>query len=462
VNYGDTIILKIEKFDSTGKGVAKPEGFVIFVAGGIPGQKLKVRIDKKKHNYAEGSIVEVLEKSPIETNPLCSVFPKCGGCAWQTIPYEEQGRIKEELVKEMLAHIGKLETPLLPILLSPQYIYYRNKMEFSFGLDEKNEPIVGMHERGFFSRIVEIKDCILLSPESNKILLFFSQFARNFNLSVYNPKTHLGLLRHLIIREGKNTGERMVNLVTTSHPSPPTTWVSWTDDLVHQFSTFLQRENIEVHSLLHTINDRVSDIAVGEKTNVMKGRSYITERIDNLLFKISPYSFFQTNSSATAILYKKISELVVPQKEMSIIDLYCGTGGIGIYLAKEAQIVIGVDSFPQAIKDAKENAKLNDITNTGFYTAEIKNFISEMVKRKDGVDVMILDPPREGLNPKIIKGISLIRPKKIIYVSCNPATMVRDLAMLGKFNFKINNIQPIDLFPHTPHIECIADLTPFT
>jgi len=453
MNRGEEIVVRIEKLDSTGKGVAKPEGFVVFVPGGIPGQKLKIRIEKKKHNYAEGSIVEVLEKSQVETNPLCSAFPVCGGCTWQTIPYKEQVRIKEELVRETLLHIGKLDIPVLPILPSPQNLYYRNKMEFTFGLNEKNEPIIGMHERGDFSRIVETNDCILMSPESSKILSFFSQFVREFNLPVYDPKTHQGLFRHLIIREGKNTGERMVNLVTTS-----SNLIAWPDDLMHQFATFQDREGIQVHSFLHTINERVSDIAVGEKINVWRGRNYITERIENLLFKISPYSFFQTNTSAASVLYQKVMKMVEPQKEMSVLDLYCGTGGIGLYIAKEVKSVLGVDSFPQAIEDAQENAGLNDILNAGFFLEEVKNFVAKMVKRREHIDVIILDPPREGLNPRIIKGISLISPEKVIYVSCNPATMVRDLVMFRNFNFKPKSIQPLDLFPHTPHIECIADL----
>jgi len=301
--------------------------------------------------------------------------------------------------------------------------------------------------------VVEIKDCVLLSPESNKILAFFSRFAKEFNLPVYDPRTHQGLFRHLIIREGKNTGERMVNLVTTS-----SNLIAWPDDLIHQFASFTGREGIEVHSLLHTVNDKVSDIAFGEKTNILKGRNYITERIDNLLFKVSPYSFFQTNSGGTAVLYRKIKELAGPGKEKSVMDLYCGAGGIGLYVAGEARKVIGVDSFPQAIEDANENAGLNGITNAGFFLEEAKDFVAQMVRMKESIDVMIADPPREGLSPVIIKGISLISPGKIIYVSCNPATMARDLAAFAGFGYKINSIQPVDLFPHTPHIECVADL----
>jgi len=453
VKTGEVIEIKIEKLDATGKGVAKPDGFVIFVQGAIPGQKLKVKIIKRKKNYAEASIVEVIEKSPIEKEPLCSVFPQCGGCSWQTVPYEEQVKIKESLVKEMLTHIGGLDITIKPIIASPVNIFYRNKMEFSFGSNEQNEAVLGMHERGYFSKIVEIKDCILQSVESNKLVGFFSTFARKSGLPVYNNKIHSGFMRHLIIREGKNTNERMVNFVTTSHILP-----TWQNDFLNEFNIFLKKENIGVNSLLHTINDKVSDIAFGDKIKVLYGKEYINEKIGDLLFKISPYSFFQTNSAAAFLLYKKIEELAACDKATSVLDLYCGTGGIGLFLAKNAKIVMGVDSFAGSIHDARENAKLNNIFNAEFFAADTKKFIQDLASRKFYADIIIVDPPREGLNSKVIQILSILNPKKIIYVSCNPATMSRDLSSLSSFEFQTSEIQPLDLFPHTPHIECVASL----
>lgn len=464
VQRNQELELIIEDIAAGGKGIARLDNFILFVDGKtVPGQRLLGRVTRVKPNYAEVRILRLLQPSPIEIKAPCPYFSHCGGCRHQNIPYHEQLNYLQQQVKDLYQHIGAISVlPMQPILPAEKIWRYRNKMEFAFsnrrwsvGADDATKPKIfalGLRIPDNYYSAIDIADCLIAPEESAIILDTVRQFAIKQQLEPYDTKAHRGVLRHLVVRKGIFTNEVMVNLVTTL--DQPEIFLPLADELTRQMSN--------LKSLVNTISRNVSGTTQGEKLHVLYGRGFIYDKIGDLVFKISPMSFFQTNTPMAHRLYEIVHQYAEPLSNAVVWDLYCGAGSIALYLARTALSVIGIEIVPEAVHDAQENAVLNGITNVQFIQANLDSLFqpnSPLKNRLPAPDIVIVDPPRGGLHPKLIEYLLILKPAKIIYVSCNPATQVRDIqAITTAGYYEIAAIQPIDLFPHTPHIEVVTKL----
>ncbi len=442
----DQIKIKIEDLEFPSKGIGFYEGKKIFVKNTIPGQVVRIMIQKVKKDYAEGKLVEVLEKAPIEIESFCEHFGECGGCAHQTIPYEEQLNIKANLVKKLLEQAEIKNYEFLEIERSPEEFSYRNKMEYSFGDEKKGgEMTLGMHRKGRFHDVVTVDRCRLVDQDFNHILNTILKYFKERDVPIYNARTHQGYLRHLIIRKSKKRGEMILILVTS------TQFQYDMDELVE----ILKNISLEgkLVGFLHTFNDSLSDAVVNEKTEILWGQDYLMEEILGLEFKISAYSFFQTNPLGAEKLYRIVLDFIEDAKNKVVFDLYCGTGTIGQIIAKKAKKVIGIEIIAEAVKAANENAKVNHLNNCTFIAGDVLKKIDEL---KEKPDLIILDPPRVGVHPKALQKILRYGAPEIIYISCNPRSLAENLIDVQKSGYKIEKVKCMDMFPHTPHVECIA------
>ena len=444
---GEKLELKVEDLAYQGKAIAKLNSLVIFLDGGIPGDVVYAKIVKIKPNYMVASIEEILQKSPFRTEPVCRHFGMCGGCRLQDLKYEEQLKFKTKQVKESINHIALLEnSPVEDALASPDLFYYRNKMEFSFNRSDENETILGLHQSGSYDKSFNLEECFLQSEASNRIVRWTRDFVRQKELVPYNIKTHEGFLRYLMIREAKSSGQMMVNLVTSS--------AEW--DFSSEFSEGLRRESADVVSIVQNINPHLANIAFGERQVVLYGEDAIFERIGEFNFRISSNSFFQTNTRQAERLYRLILDLARLQGKEEVLDLYCGTGTISVFLSKSAGKVVGVESMQNAVRDAEENAKLNQVRNCDFVCSDVRGFLKESASQKNHIELAVLDPPRAGLSPKTVKYLLGLDVPRVIYVSCNPATLSRDLRFFLDSGYDLRRVCPIDMFPHTFHIEVVS------
>jgi 23S rRNA (uracil1939-C5)-methyltransferase len=446
---GETTQLKVEDLAYQGKSIAKLDGLVIFLNKGIPGDVVRAKITKIKPNYLEAEIEEIVEKSYLRVGPVCQHFGVCGGCHLQDLKYEEQLRFKTKQVKETLKHVAGLENlPVEETLPSPDIFFYRNKMEFSFGKDDKDGLTLGLHQLGRFDKSFDLIKCFLQSEESNQIVGWVRDFVKEQGLIPYDIKAHEGFLRYLVIKEGKFTQQMMVNLVTYSGEFA----------VADKFTYGLRQKFHQIASIVRNINSRLANIALGQEQIVLYGKDGIYEKIGDFGFEVSSNSFFQTNSKQIERLYGLILKLADLEGKEEIWDLYSGTGAISIFLSPFAKKIIGVESSQQASLDAQKNAELNKIRNLQFVCAEVKQFLKDCVNRKDEVQLVILDPPRAGLHPKVIKYLMQLDISEIIYVSCNPATLSRDLKIFLANGYDLKRVCPVDMFPHTFHIECVAQI----
>lgn len=375
----------------------------------------------------------------------CEHFGTCGGCSWQDVDYDEQLRRKEHSVRRALNGLG--DTGFFPIIPSPETWFYRNKMEFTFS-GKEGDVKIGMHERGRFDRIVNINKCFLLSEYSNGIIEFFRDFANKKSMKVYHPKTHRGFLRYLVIREGKNTEEVLVNLITTRDD------FVYKDELIEAFQNNFSR----VKAFLWGINTRVADTAIAEEMSLLFGKPYLEERISNLSLIVSPTAFFQPNTKATERLYSIIKDFAELSGKETVLDLYCGVGGIGIYLAKWAGRVYGIELSAEAILDARRNVDLNNVKNATFYKGDVRELLRQAGSSEfDGkISLVVVDPPRSGIPRKVLRRICDVKSEKIIYISCNPRVLEGDMSYLvTEGGYRIMRVQPLDMFPHTPHVETV-------
>jgi len=463
MKYGDELELSIEKLAFEGKAIAHAGELVVFVEGALPGDTARVKIIKKKKNFAEARAIEILSPSPDRISPQCMHFGACGGCKWQHLAYTAQCEWKRTHVAESFEHIGELHSiPVLPTIPCAQQFYYRNKMEFSFStsrwrvendINEKNDDgfTLGLHVPNNYAKVLHIEQCLLQSENSNLVLRSVRNFIRANGLTVYNNKLHEGYLRFLTIRDSKKTGDMMVNIVT-SEDKP---------DIMEMFTQHLVKECPFITTVVNNINTRLAQIAFGESEKVYVGEGFIRERIGVLEFVISANSFFQTNTKQAEILYSTAKDFGDFRREDVVWDLYCGTGTIAMYVADAVQKVIGVEQTASAIADAKRNAEHNKISNVEFICGDVKE---TLLQSKSGVqhinfpDCVIIDPPRSGMHPDVVKELLNVAPERIVYVSCNPATQARDLKILSE-KYAIEKVQPVDMFPHTYHIEAVAKLT---
>lgn len=443
------IDVTVEDLIFPNKGIAYIDGKKVIIKNAIKGQKVRARVTKKRKDKIEASIIEVLEKSPIEKEALCPHFGICGGCSYQTLPYEEQLKLKESQVKRLLDNAGLEGYEFLDILPSPSEYNYRNKMEFTFGDVEKGgELALGMHKTGSFYEMVTVEGCQIVHADFIKIMMAVLIYFRERKIPFYHTRKHEGYLRHLVIRRSAKLGEILVNLVTSSQMNLDLS------DLVEEVKN-LKLEG-ELKGFLHTINDSLADVVQSDETRVLYGQDYFMEELLGLKFKISAFSFFQTNSLGAERLYSVVRDFAGSTKDKIIFDLYCGTGTIAQIMADVSKKVIGIEIVEEAVQAAKENAKLNGLENCEFIAGDVLAKVDEL---KDKPDLIILDPPREGVHPKAIDKIIKFGAKQIIYVSCKPTSLARDLKIFVEKGYKVEKVRCVDMFPHTPHIETVCLLS---
>lgn len=447
----DIVELQISDLAYGGKSVAKLDGLVVLIKGGIPGDIVKAEIVKKKSNFAEARILEIIKESDLRTEPVCSHFGLCGGCTWQDLKYEEQLKFKTKQVKECLEHIGGFsDFPIQEALGSDEIFYYRNKMEYAFAPDTDKHLILGLHPKGRFEQVFDLKGCFLQSKNANQIVDFAREFGKEKKLIPYDLKERAGFLKFLAVREGKNTGMTMVNLVTNKGEFP----------FRDEFSSRLFSNFPSVKSVIRNINSKLTNIAVGEEEELLGGQRIITEKLGKFTFEISSNSFFQTNTKQAEKLYEVVLNMADLQGNESVFDLYSGTGTISIFLSQRAKKVVGVESVEESVKNAQRNAELNGITNCEFICGEVKKVLTKFEADKQIPNLVVVDPPRAGLHKHVVKSLLTMKPHKIIYVSCNPSTLARDLKILCEECYRLEKVQPVDMFPHTYHIETVVKLIP--
>lgn len=438
--------MKIEEVIFPNKGVGKYKDKKVVVKGGIVGQIVKVIITRKRKDFYQGKILEVINKSPIEEISKCPHSNRCGGCMYQTLNYSKELKIKEKLVKELFREENLVDIEFLGIEPSPRENEYRNKMEFTFG-DEDGELSLGLHARGKFYEIVGVEHCNIVDEDFRKIRNEVVGYFREEEVPHYHKKRHEGILRHLVVRKALSTGEILVNLVTSSQGKLNL------KELIKRLKA-LELEG-KIVGFLHTINDNLADAVNVDRLEVLYGREYLIEEILGLKFKISPFSFFQTNTFGAEKLYLIAREFAGNIHDKVIFDLYSGTGTISMIMAPLAKKVVGIEIVEEAVKMAKENAKLNKLDNVEFIVGDV---LKEVEDLKEKPDLIIIDPPRDGINPKAIGKIIDFNPDKFVYVSCNPVTLVRDLKEFTRRGYEISKVKLMDMFARTPHVETIVKL----
>ena len=446
---GDMVEVRVTDLAYGGKGVGKINGLVILIRGGLPGDTLKVRVKRKKRNFAEAELIEVLKSSEQRIDPICSHFSLCGGCTWQNLNYESQLYYKTKTVKDSLKHIGGFsDFEVEKILDSEDTYYYRNKLEFSFGADPAKKLILGLHPYQNFKQVFDLEKCYLQSELSNQVVEWVRDFCQKENLIPYDVREHYGFLRYLAIRESKNKTEIMVNLVTNSGEFEKSKALA--EGLVKDFP--------KIRAMVRNINTKLANIAVGEEELLLAGERTIQEKLGKFYFEISANSFFQTNTKQAEKLFEIVCEYAELDGSEEVLDLYSGTGAISIFLAGKVKRVTGIEAVKDSIEDALRNVELNSIKNCRFLSGEARKVLFSLVQEGYSPEVIVVDPPRGGMHEKVVYSIVELKPEKIIYVSCNPATLARDLKLLYEKDYLIEKIQPIDMFPQTYHIEAVAKL----
>lgn len=439
-------IIESVDFPNKAKVFVEEEGKTVIVKNGVPGQRVRFSVNKIRSGRAEGRILEVLSPSPFEIEPSCPHFGQCGGCTYQNLPYEEQLRLKENQIKAMMDEAVNGEFVWDGIKPSPVSSGYRNKMEFSFGDEYKDGPLaLGMHKRGSFHDIVNVMDCQIIDEDYRRILDCTLNYARETGLPYYHRMKHTGYFRHLLVRKAVKTKEILVDLVTTGEETP--TLKDWADRLLS-----LPLDG-KIAGLLHTRNDSVADIVKDEGTEILYGQDYFYEELLGLRFKITSFSFFQTNSLGAEVLYGMAREYIGDTKDKVIFDLYSGTGTIAQILAPVAKRVVGVEIVEEAVAAARENAGLNRLSNCSFWAGDVLKVIDEL---KEMPDLIVLDPPRDGVNPKALERITDFGAERIVYIACKPTSLVRDLEMLQGRGYEVERVGGVDLFPGTYHVETIV------
>ena len=442
----------IEKVEFPNKGVVTvaEEGKSVIVKNVIPGQKVKFCVNKFKRGNAEGRLLEVLEKSPLETRkPVCSIFPACGGCMYQTMSYEAQMDMKAEQVKNILNEAVNGEYLFEGVKASPKEFAYRNKMEFSFGDEYKDGPLtLGLHKKGSTYDVLTASDCKLVHDDMTKILNCVLEYFKERNVSYYKKMQHTGYLRHLLLRRGDRTGEILVNLVTTTQEE-------------HDMSPLKEALlNLELEGkivgFLHILNDSLSDVVQSDETRIIYGQDYFYEKLLNLEFKITPFSFFQPNSRGAEVLYSTVRDYIGDINDMTVFDLFSGTGTIAQVLAPVAKQVIGVEIIEEAVEAAKENAAHNGLSNCKFIAGDVFKVLDEIEEKPD---VIVLDPPRDGIHPKALPKILDYGVDKIVYISCKVTSLARDLEMIQARGYEVVKSVAVDQFCQTVHVETVVLLS---
>ncbi len=471
--------MTIEDYAAEGRSLAKVDGKVVFVESTVPGDVVDIKLFKNKKDWAEGYPLQFHSYSSDRVEPFCSHFGVCGGCQWQMLPYEKQLYYKQRQVYDNLHRIGKIPLPeIMPIIGADESIHYRNKLEYTFGTKEFLPPeefekinkqisssgdsgmvaspvgggregagALGFHAKGVFDKVVDIEKCYLQTEPSNAIRMAVKKFAKENDFSFYDIRGHHGFLRTLQLRIC-TTGEVMVNVIFGHND----------DEKRKKLLDFILKEFPEITTLLYTINTKKNDSLYDLEPKIYFGKGYVTEKLDDFRFQIGPKSFFQTNTKQAERLYTVARDFAELSGKEIVYDLYCGTGSIGIFLSRQAKKIVGVDVIKDAIEDAKQNAALNDLDNAEFFAGDVIDICNDDFFSAHGKpDIIITDPPRAGMHEKLVRKIIETETPIVVYVSCNPATQGRDLNLLGE-KYDVTKIQPVDMFPHTHHIENVVQL----
>lgn len=442
----------IGRVDFPNKGIVyiREEDRHVTVKNGIPGQKVRFIINKFKRGNAEGRLLEVLEKSPLETRePVCSIFPACGGCMYQTMPYEEQMKMKEGQIRRLMDEAVRGDYIFEGVKASPKEFGYRNKMEFSFGDEYKDGPLsLGLHKKGSTYDVLTAGDCRLVHEDMNKILLCVLEYFRERNVSYYKKMQHTGYLRHLLLRRGDTTGEILVNLVTTTQEE---------HDLAPLADRLLELElEGKIVGILHILNDSLSDVVKSDETRILYGQDFFYEKLLGLEFKITPFSFFQPNTRGAEVLYETVREYIGDIRDLTVFDLFSGTGTISQVLAPVAKEVVGVEIVEEAVEAARENAARNGISNCKFIAGDVFQVLDEIEEKPD---VIVLDPPRDGIHPKALPKILNYGVERIVYISCKMTSLARDLEMMQIAGYRVEKMTAVDQFCETVHVETVVLLS---
>lgn len=450
--------VRIVDIAAEGKAIGRVDNKVVFVPFAIPGDVVDIQVTNNRKNFMEGHVIKWHAYAPNRVEPFCSHFGLCGGCKWQNLPYDEQLRYKQKQVADQLKRIGKLTLPdISPIIGSKNTTHYRNKLEFTFSESRwltreeieqsgniERHPALGYHIPGRFDKVFDVSTCYLQPEPSNSLRLAIRDYAIRHGIAFLNLYTKQGLLRNLIIRTA-STGEVMLIVSVTRYNSEIKGLLEYVRDNFPQVTSLMYVENSK-------LNETISDLEV----QLFAGKDHIVEVMEDLKFRVGPKSFYQTNSEQALELYRVAREFAMLTGNELVYDLYTGTGTIANFVARKAKRVIGIEYVPEAIDDARINSELNGITNTIFFAGDIKNLLNEKFMNDEGKpDVVILDPPRAGIHPDVAKALISTLPSRIVYVSCNPATQARDIALLAEY-YKVTRIQPVDMFPHTHHVENVV------
>ncbi len=457
IKKGQILEVSISDLAIGGRGFAKLEGFSIFVDKAVPLDRVSVRVFKKKKNYAEARVVELIEPSPYRVKPRCMYSGYCGGCKWQFLDYQKQLQYKTRHVAEAIEHIGLIKnTKVYPAICSDAIFGYRNKMEFSCSdkrwllpeeLEDENikrDFGIGLHVPGTFHKVIDIQNCHLQPEQGNAILEDVRCFIKHSGVPVYGLHSQVGFWRFLMLRHSFADDRWMVNIVTAQEDRK----------IVQSLADLLTEKYPRINSVVNNIASRKASVAIGEYEILLKGQNYLTDRLGPFEFEISANSFFQTNTQAAEKLYKTVETYADLSGNETVLDLYSGTGTIPIWLSESAHSVIGIEINESAVADANKNCDKNKITNCRFILGDIKDALMQVEKKPD---VLIIDPPRTGMHKDVVKQVVEMAPQKMVYVSCNPATLARDLGMM-KDLYRVCEVQPVDMFPHTYHIESVARL----
>lgn len=445
VNKNDRLNVYVEDLTHDGSGVAKVDGYPLFISGVLPGEEADIQVTKPMKKYGFAKLIKVTKASPDRVEPPCHVFWECGGCQLQHLSYEAQLIQKQKTVRDVMERIGKLpHVPVHPVKGMDNPWRYRNKSQIPFS--EQNGQVVSGFYKTRTHEIVDTDVCIIQGEEADELMATLKRELYTMGIEAYDERTHRGMLRHLIVRKARATGELMVVLVTRSKKFPQK----------EEAIALIKRVVPNVTSIMQNVNSQKTNVIFGNETILLHGKSFIVDTIGDIKFEISARSFYQVNADQTEVLYDQALEYAQLTGNESVIDAYCGIGSISLFLAKQAKEVYGVEIVPQAIEDAKRNAELNDIDNAHFEAGPAEVIIPKWYEEGKRFDVLVVDPPRKGCDEKLLATILEYKPKRIVYVSCNPATLARDLRILEDGGYRTKEVQPVDMFPHSSHVEAVS------
>jgi 23S rRNA (uracil1939-C5)-methyltransferase len=455
MKVNDLLNIEVADIALGGKALARVEGRVVFVDRGLPGDRLTARVTRLKRGFAEAKLTHLEGGAPHRVAARCPHVDVCGGCRFQDLDYDEQLRLKQRQVVDTIERLGGLSAPVVhPIRSAPETFHYRNKMEFTFHPAADGTPVLGLHERGHFERVFAVEGCVLPSALTLQIVRATQAFAIEHGWRAYHPRAHQGLVRFLTIRHLPHTKQCGVHLIAAGERVPD----------VDRWAQQIAALSPEVHTVTIGVNASRANVAFGESHRALVGDGLLTERVLDLEFEAGPNAFLQTNSLQAEVLYVAALEAAELEGDETVLDLYCGTGTLTLLFARTAREVIGVESVADAVRSARRNAKRNGIENARFVEGESRPILRQWARgeRPDrpAADVVVVDPPRAGLHPRVVFRVAELRPRRIVYVSCNPATLARDLKDFAEQGYALVDIAPFDMFPHTPHIECVARLVP--